>query len=101
VRSSEVKVGRPCNKRWRCCGVQARLLGLAGPGYSGLMSEISGPADMSQHVRFGHPGGETEAHVTPRIVSCHRTDCLQVADAQALENVAVNGRRQQSAQLLL
>ena len=68
VRSSEVKVGRPCNKRWRCCGVQARLLGLAGLSYSGLMSEVSGPADMSQHVRFGHPGGETEAHVTPHVV---------------------------------
>eukprot|EP01046_Picozoa_sp_COSAG06_P099208 COSAG06_NODE_45316_length_355_cov_15.421875_1_plen_33_part_01 len=32
------------------------MLGLAGLDYSGLMSEISGPADMSQHMRFGHPG---------------------------------------------
>jgi hypothetical protein len=45
----------------------------------------------------------TTHHITGDM--CHaiglRPDCLQVADAQALENVAVNGRWQQSAQLLL
>ena len=30
--------------------------------------ETPGPAGMSQHVRFGRPGGETEAHVTPHVV---------------------------------
>jgi hypothetical protein len=47
------------------------------------------PAVSARHGNASH-----------HIVSCHRTDCLQVADAQALENVDVNGR-QQSAQLLL